>query len=69
MAIIWVGGVAALAAAGAAGGAWLYRVVMTRRLNAAAQVYAQREIARTRRTGILPNAKRPLRRRLRQTAV
>jgi hypothetical protein len=57
MLAIWVGGTAVLAAAAVGGAFWLFRFVTSRRLNAAANAYAVRELARTRWHG--PGGDRP----------
>lgn len=48
---IWAGGITLFAAAAVLAVFWLSRAVGARRLNAAADAYAEREIARTRREG------------------
>ena len=50
MASIWAAGISALLASAAVGVFWLSRVVFTRRLKAAADAYANRELARARHT-------------------
>jgi len=50
MAGIWAGGIAAFVALAALGVFWLSRVTDMRRLNAAADAYAEREMARARPT-------------------
>ena len=49
---IWAGGVILILTAAALGSVWLYRILASRRLHAAADAYANREMARTRRDGV-----------------
>jgi hypothetical protein len=55
MAIIWAGGAALILSAVGFASVWLYRTLSARRLQAAADAYAEREMARTRLDGASVN--------------